>query len=184
MYCISSTVYLLFSTAVFLPFPSRLIVAYPQYHSQFCLLYTTSYLRFVSCFHFVYAVDQHLPSHTYVSVCKTTPDKTHNFQWHMFQIHAAPQIVGTVHYLRLFFVTSFLRNYYGGRGRRCGPARSLYKIYMLCLFPVPSFFVFVLCAVIFADTNDREHSALLDDPLVVNSTCWAVTHSTPCCTRF
>ena len=45
-------------------------------------------------------------------VRKTTPDKTHNFQWHMFQIHVAPQPLGTVHYLPLLLLTSFLRNYY------------------------------------------------------------------------
>ena len=49
-----------------------------------------------------------------MSVRKTTPDKTHNFLWHMFQIHVA-QPLGTVHYLPLLFllITSFLRNYYG-----------------------------------------------------------------------
>ena len=48
----------------------------------------------------------------------TTPDKTHMFQWRMFQIHGAPQALGTVHYLTLLFVTSFSRNYHAGRGRR------------------------------------------------------------------
>ena len=59
-------------------------------------------------------------------VRKTIPDKTHNnLQRHMFHIHVALQSLGTVHYLPLLLVTSFLRNYYGGRGR---PARSLYSV--------------------------------------------------------
>ena len=38
-------------------------------------------------------------------VRKTTPDKTHiNFQWHMFQVHVAPQPLGTVHYLPLLLL--------------------------------------------------------------------------------
>ena len=73
-------------------------------------------MRFDLSFHFLYAVHQHLPSH--ITVRKTTPDKTHNFQCHTSQLHVAPQPLGTVHYLPLFSVTSFMRNYYGGRGRR------------------------------------------------------------------
>ena len=34
-------------------------------------------------------------------VRKTTPDKTHDFQWHMFLKHVAPQPLDTVHYLPL-----------------------------------------------------------------------------------
>ena len=81
---------------------------------QFCLLYATSLFAFCSFFQFLYAVQQHLPSH--MPVRKAIPDKTHNFQWHMFQLHVAPRPLVTV--LLHLLAMSFSRNYCGWRGRR------------------------------------------------------------------
>ena len=67
-----------FSTAVFFLFSSRLFLAYPQHHSS--LYYTQPpYARFVSSFHFLYAVHQHLQVPSHMPARKTSPDKTHNF---------------------------------------------------------------------------------------------------------
>ena len=99
IYYVSSTGYIFFFNrgflSIFFPSISRLSTT-----PQFSPLYYTqpSYLRcFV--FPFLYAVHQHLPSHR--PVRKTTPDKTHDFEWHMFQLDVAPRPLGTVHYLPL-----------------------------------------------------------------------------------
>ena len=43
------------------------------------------YFRFVSSFQFLYyTVHQHLLTYLHMPVRKTTPDKTHNSQWHMY----------------------------------------------------------------------------------------------------
>ena len=47
---------------------------------QFSPRYATSFFAFFSSSQFLYQVLQHLPSH--MTMRKTTPDKTHNFQWH------------------------------------------------------------------------------------------------------
>ena len=66
IYYVSAMVYLLFSTAVFFPFSSRLFLACPQHRSSlYYLVYSSTqppYLRFVSYFQFLYAVHQHRPS--------------------------------------------------------------------------------------------------------------------------
>ena len=132
MYYVSSRFFFFFSTAVFFPFSPRLFLTYPQRHNS--PHHTRPpYLRFVSSFLFLYAL-QCINTFLHIWLCAKSlpPDKTHNsFQWHMFRIHVAPQALGTVHYLSLLLVTSFLHNYCGGRGRL---ARSLrmYDSYGCC----------------------------------------------------
>ena len=107
----------IFSIAVFFQFSSHLFLAYPQHDSS--AYYTQPlYLCFGSSFQFLYAVHELLPSHKYVPVRETTPDKTLNFQWHMFQMHVAGQILGKANYLPVPLATSFLRNDDEGQGRR------------------------------------------------------------------
>ena len=92
---------------------SRLYLAYPQRHSfPYCL--HPSYL----CFFFRLSNSSIKCGNTYLHTClcaKPLLTKPAN-QRYMFQIHIAPQPLGTAHYPLLFLVTSFLRNYYGGRG--------------------------------------------------------------------
>ena len=93
---------------------------------QFSLLYATSLFAF--CFVFpIPLCSAPTPTFTYARA-PTTPDKNHNLQWHMFQIHVPPRPLSTVHDLPLLSVTSFWRNYYGGQGRR---ARSLHTYNVL-----------------------------------------------------
>ena len=106
----------------FLPVYSSRLSTTPHsspYHTQ------PPSLCFVSSFRFLYAVHQHRPLHI-MPVRKTTPDKTHYFQWPMFQIHVAPQPLGTVHYLPLLVVTS--RPFRATIMESGAAARSLYPI--------------------------------------------------------
>ena len=85
--------------------------------SEFSLLYTTS--LFALCFVIpIPSCGEQTPTYIHMPVGKNTPDTTHNLLWHLFQIHVAPQAIGTVHYLPLLLVTFFFRHYYGGRGCR------------------------------------------------------------------
>ena len=109
MYCVSSTVYLFFPTAVSFPFSSRLFLAYPQHHSSpyyilrsikmsFDRIFDLTagvYFNFYNIHNLLFCVlfrlsnpftmqctNTYLPSH--MPVRKTTPDETLNCQWHMY----------------------------------------------------------------------------------------------------
>ena len=63
IYYVSSTFF--FYSAVFFSFPSRLFLAYPQYHSQFSLLYTIS----LFCVLFRLSISSMQCTNAYLHIC-------------------------------------------------------------------------------------------------------------------
>ena len=103
----------IFSPCVcFLPAPSRAVSTWYQPNNASCCC--QSKLR---------TFMQGTNTYLYICLCAkplTTKPTIVNGMY-MFQIHVAPQPLGTVHYLPFLLVTSFSRNYYGGRGRLSAP---------------------------------------------------------------